>query len=72
MLSIRAYAHLFALSVSENTLVYSIIREALGLREDGGCSGSAEVIASIKANVILEAEMVAFSDALNKIDGKFH
>lgn len=49
---------------------FSIIREALGLREESNSDGPPQG-ASIRENVILEAEMVAFSDTHNKVDGKY-
>jgi hypothetical protein len=52
-----------------NNVCSRIIRQALGLPEHDKTTNSPSLTPKIKMNVILEAEMVAFSDSLHKIDG---
>jgi hypothetical protein len=47
--------------------VFSIIRDALGLTKNAIVGGGSR--GKVTKNVILDAEMVAFSDRLNKVDG---
>ena len=49
--------------------MHSIIREALGLSKDAVANGHSG--SKITMNVILDAEMVAFSNRLNKVDGAY-
>jgi hypothetical protein len=47
--------------------ICSIIRDALGLTRRAGIGGDSQ--SKVNRNVILDAEMVAFSDRLNMVDG---
>ena len=51
-------------------IIPRIICDALGLSHLAGQGGSSITLQpSFKKNVVVEAEMVAFSDALDRIDG---
>lgn len=52
-----------------NNLGPRIIRQALGLPDQDTTTNFQKSTSQIKMNFILEAEMVAYSDSLNKIDG---
>lgn len=59
-------SHLKICLVSDSNLIIKrrLICDALGLDQ-------LEVQPKMKKNIVLEAEMVAFSDGLNRIDGQF-
>jgi hypothetical protein len=53
--------------LTDEKMSFSIIREALGLTKHANAGGYPQ--GNVTKNVILDAEMVAFSDRLNRIDG---